>query len=192
MDRRSFFKSALDKGAKKAVKIIDDSVNKNAAHWIRPPYAIEELSFLLACTRCGDCITVCPHDVIFNLSPRTGAKVAGTPALDLLNKGCQLCEDWPCVSACEPKALLRETDEEKPAVLPRLAQVSINEKTCLPFSGPECGACIDSCPVPGALTLDLCKPVINQVSCTGCGICRQACFLDESAIEIKSLHSQSA
>lgn len=205
MDRRAFFKSALDKGGKKVVKAIDSSINKQASHWIRPPYALDELSFLLACTRCSDCIEACPHDVIFALSTRTGVKTAGTPALDLLNTGCHLCEDWPCVSACEAKALLREApelasddtaSEETTSVpveipLPKLAMVSINTETCLPYSGPECGACIDSCPVPNTLTLDLCKPVINQTSCTGCGLCRAACIIEPSAIEVKSLHSQA-
>jgi ferredoxin-type protein NapG len=58
-----------------------------------PPYAQDELAFLLACTRCGACVTACPHGVIFPLAPRLGITVAGTPALDLLHKGCHLCED---------------------------------------------------------------------------------------------------
>ena len=48
MDRRSFFRSAIDKGSKTAVKAIDTSVNKQASHWLRPPFALNELEFLLS------------------------------------------------------------------------------------------------------------------------------------------------
>lgn len=201
MDRRAFFSSVLDKGGKTIVKVIDSSVNKQASHWIRPPHAINELEFLLACTRCGDCIETCPHDVIFSLSAKVGAKSVGTPALDLLNKGCHLCEDWPCVNACEPGALileistLNEDDTEQDdaiqhkAIPPRLAIVSIDEQLCLPYSGPECGACLDSCPVPGALMLDMLKPLINVDICAGCGLCRESCITEPKAIRIASLYS---
>jgi len=190
MDRRSFFRNALDKGGKAVVKAADTSAKKQAARWIRPPYAISELEFLLACTRCGDCIEACPHDVIFPLSAKMGAKAAGTPALDLLNKGCHLCDNWPCVAACEPRALLQPEPDTDAPQLPKLAKVTIDEQVCLPFNGPECGACIDSCPAPGALTLDLCKPLISKDFCTGCGLCIEACITEPKAIKIASLYSQ--
>ena len=62
----------------------------------------------------GACIKACPHEIVFPLSPNNGAEVMNTPALDLLNKGCHLCEDWPCVNACETNALkivVRDPDE---------------------------------------------------------------------------------
>jgi len=190
MDRRAFFRSALDKGGKTVVKAADARVKQQASHWIRPPYAIDELEFLLACTRCGDCVEDCPHDVIFALSARVGAKAAGTPALDLLNKGCHLCTDWPCVAACKPRALLRpEAVNDAPAPSPKLARASIVTNTCLPYSGPECGACIDHCPVPGALTLEMCKPLINMDICTGCGLCRESCITEPKSIDIASLYA---
>lgn len=191
MDRRSFFRAALEKGGKAVVKTAETHVKKQASHWIRPPYAISELEFLLACTRCGDCIEACPHDVIFGLSARTGAKVVGTPALDLINKGCHLCEDWPCVMACKPLALHRpEPESETPPPAPKLANVSIDEQSCLPFSGPECGACFGCCPVPGALLVDMYKPLINKELCIGCGLCRESCITEPKSIKITSLYSQ--
>ncbi len=156
------------------------------------PFAINEFDFILACTRCGDCVEACPHDVIFNLSAKLGMKFAGTPALDLLNKGCHLCEDWPCVSACEAKALLlpeiTDEDEDNTVIAPpKLAKASINEQSCLPFSGPECGACLNGCPVEGALTLDMVRPVINEQLCTGCGLCRESCITEPKSINIASI-----
>lgn len=187
MDRRAFFIRGLNKAAEVAVKHADADVSKRAAHWIRPPYAQDELEFLLACTRCGECIEACPHQLIFPLPGRLGAQVLGTPALDLLHKGCHLCEAWPCVSACEPGALSRpEAQGDEPLSLPRIAIVSVNTKTCLPYSGPECGACASSCPVSGALVWKGEKPHIDPDLCTGCALCREACIVEPKAIEIRS------
>ena len=191
MDRRAFFKRAAGKATEVIVKEVDSKVKAEAAHWIRPPYAVNELEFLLACTRCGECVTACPHQVIFPLESRLGAKVVNTPAMDLLNKGCHLCEDWPCVNACEPKALIfPEHDEDEKTPLPVFAMAHINTSTCLPYFGPECGACQGSCPVPGALIWQREKPSIDTEVCTGCGLCREACIVDPKAVSIASIHEQ--
>ncbi len=238
MDRRNFFRSAISKSGKTVVKAVDSRINKQASRWIRPPFAINELEFLLTCSRCNACIDACPHHVIFPLPARIGTKFAGTPALDLLNHGCHLCEGWPCVTVCEVKALVfppatddsdlkindlktddlktndlkaddlktdnlktdkstsettagtnHTVDEDITAtrLLPELARVRINEQSCLPYSGPECGACFDSCPITGALTQDGFRPVINPCLCCGCGLCRESCIVDPKAITISSI-----
>jgi ferredoxin-type protein NapG len=190
MERRDFFKAGLNKVAKTAVEVVDEVVTKRARHWIRPPYALPELEFLLACTRCDDCVEACPHDVVFKLPATRGAQLVGTPALDLLNKGCHLCEDWPCVQACKPSALtLSELEEGERRELPELAMASMNKETCLPYQGPECGACAPACPVPDALIWKMEKPEIDTELCTGCGMCREACILEEKAVNIHSLHA---
>jgi len=62
---------------------------------------------------------------------------------------------------------------------------SIDERSCLPYLGPECGACADSCPVAGALQWpDGRKPVIDQDLCAGCALCREACIVDPKAVGI--------
>ena len=186
MDRRNFLKRSAQKTAEHAIETVEARVNERARRWIRPPFAIAELDFLLGCTRCGDCIEACPHDVIFPLKNSLGADVAGTPALDLNNKACQLCDDWPCVTSCKPGVLLIVDTEEKVAPLPHLAKIHINTETCLPYQGPECGACEGCCPVEGALIWKDFKPVINQEMCTGCAQCRHACVMQPSAIQVES------
>lgn len=191
MERRDFFKTIVNKASKTAVHAADSLAKQRASHWIRPPYALDELEFLLACTRCDECIEACPHNVIFKLSERLGAQVMGTPAMDLLNKGCHLCEDWPCVNACEPNALgFTEAEDDESLPLPDIAQASINTESCLPYSGPECGACDTSCPVPGALKWNMTKPYIDAELCTGCGLCREVCIVDPKAITISSRHQE--
>lgn len=205
MDRRSFFTHGAGKVAKAVTDHAAEQARKNAARWIRPPFAIDELEFLLACARCDACTEACPHEVIFPLSAKLGAKVAKTPGMDLLNKGCHLCEDWPCVNACETGALklpvikVEENELSAPDVygqqykerfVPRIATLTINKDTCLPYSGPECGAC-KVCPVEGALTWIMEKPEINQKLCTGCALCREACIVEPKAISVQSVYQNA-
>ncbi len=184
MERREFFRLGARKTAEAVVRMADERAESRARNWLRPPFAQPELDFLLCCTRCDDCIPACPHDVIFKLPARYGIEVAGTPAMDLANRGCHLCEDWPCVTACERQALALQAPELNQGA-PRLAKLQIDTDVCLPYSGPECGACADSCPVPGALEWrDGVRPHINQDVCVGCALCREACILTPKAITV--------
>ena len=183
MDRRGFIRTGMKMVSRAVVR---NTLGGHSARWIRPPYALDEADFLHSCTRCDKCLDACPHQVIFSLPERLGTDIAGTPALDLLHKGCRLCRDWPCVSACEPGALrIPETEAGQEAALPRLARALINPGVCLPYNGPECGACAASCPVPGAMIWQGTQPVIEAGLCTGCGLCREDCIVEPKAVEIR-------
>ncbi|MBF0447602.1 MAG: hypothetical protein HQL67_05320 [Magnetococcales bacterium] len=190
MERRGFFTLGIKNMAKAAINAADRQAEGRASRWIRPPFAKRELDFLLACTRCDKCLLACEPQVLFLLSARLGAQVVNTPAMDLTNKGCLMCDGWPCVAACTPEALklpeLIPTDSEDPLLpQPKLAEIRINTQTCLPFSGPECGACLPACPIPGALTLMAGRlPKIDSNHCTGCALCRLACIVSPKAIEV--------
>lgn len=199
--RRNFFRRAAGKAAGHVVEEADARLAARASRWIRPPWARPELEFILACTRCDACIAACPHKVLFPLPASYGPDVVLTPALDVLSGGCHLCEDWPCVVACEPAALRlpvsgQEEGEAAPAGLsrqfPKLARAEINTAECLPYQGPECGACEGSCPVPGALIWDEYRPRIDMAHCVGCGMCRTACIANPSAVLISSLHMKGS
>jgi ferredoxin-type protein NapG len=194
--RRDFFRRVAGKAAGKVVEQVDARVEARATQWIRPPFALAEMEFLLGCTRCEACISACPYEVVFLLPASFGLDVASTPALDLSHKGCHLCEDWPCVAACEPDALslpaVEEGQEEQPLAAPRLAVASLDTSQCLPYMGPECGACEGSCPVEGALSWSGCQPVIHDEICVGCGLCREACITDPKSVLIKSLKSAAS
>ncbi len=188
-----------------AVQEAEARANERASRWIRPPFAVAELDLLIKCTRCNACIEACPHDVLFPLSTKFGVQVAATPAMDLVNKGCHMCADWPCVNACEPDALKLPdasnqedsanqdntgADDEQRVVTvapPVLAAASIDRTVCLPYLGPECGACSGSCPVPGALVWAGEKPRIDADHCTGCALCREACIAAPKAVVIQNL-----
>jgi ferredoxin-type protein NapG len=211
LSRRNFFKHGFTKVVDASVGILEQRAGQKARHWIRPPFAKPELDFLLACTRCNACVDACPHQVIFTLPVRRGAEVAATPALDILNKGCQLCSDWPCVNACGEDALSfsvltawqqpqcqeleanpisgTELESTMPGAIdcPPMAKATINTALCIPYSGPECGACRGTCPIDNTLTWQGDTPVINQQSCIGCGQCRDACITTPKAVEIQTL-----
>ena len=101
-----------------------------------------------------------------------------------------MCADWPCVTVCEPEVLKLPEQSDGPAGPagpPTLARARIDPQTCLPYQGPECGACAHACPVPGALEWrDGIRPVINPVLCTGCAMCREACIVEPKAVEISA------
>ena len=199
--RRNLFRKGAKQIADASIKGIEAKVEQRAKRFIRPPFAQSELDFLLSCTRCGDCITACPPQIIFPLPTRLGPDCAGTPALDLTHKGCHLCDGWPCVTACPEVSLdilnveqeIQEGDDTEETVepIPVLAKATINTNVCLPYFGPECGACRDSCHIEGALQWASEKPSIDEALCVGCGLCREACIVDEKAIDIHSLSSMS-
>ena len=142
MDRRSFIRRGAKRAGHAVLREAERQAESAAVRWIRPPFAARELDVLLNCTRCGDCITACEHHVVFPLSARLGAKVAGTPALDVLNRGCHLCVDWPCVTACTTGALRRP--DPTSTQLPTMALAVIDTSACIAHLGPECGACESS------------------------------------------------
>lgn len=190
--RRLFLRSGMQRMAKATVDAAATQLATTPKNWFRPPFAADEWQFLDLCTRCDKCLAACPHQVLFPLPARLGPRLERTPAMDLLHKGCQLCADWPCVSACETGALALPLpggtagDREAPAPPrpPRLALAAIDSTRCLPYMGPECGACADVCPVPGALRWQGPRPSIDAASCVGCALCRAACIVDPKAVRL--------
>lgn len=137
----------------------------------RPPGALDEADFLARCTQCMDCAVACPHAAI-------GLLGDGTPALDPNKNPCHLCEDLPCIAACERGALVPVPME---GIFYGLA--AVNPRTCIPFLGPECGACRVACPIR-AIRMDGVRPVVDLDVCNGCGLCREACIVYDKAIRI--------
>lgn len=190
LSRRGFFQSGLKKSLKVGLDIAEQKVEQQAKRWIRPPFAIDELAFISQCTRCDKCVSACPHDVIFPLPVKVGALAAHTPAMDLSNKACHLCEGWPCVSACEDNVLVlpengNDASNDTLQTLPKaFAKIIINQDECIQFKDIDCGACRELCPVPEAFEWSMNRPIINTDICIGCSICREACITEPKAIEI--------
>jgi len=149
--------------------------NKAGSAPLRPPWSVDETRFQDACTRCGDCIAVCPEHILI----REG--VNGYPIVDFKRGECTFCTD--CVQACPTNAL------SQPAAQPWLLKAVVG-KTCLAKDQVICMTCAEQCearairftPLLGAIA----QPEINLDVCTGCGACVAPC--PTQAIEI--IHSK--
>ncbi len=102
------------------------------------------------CIRCGRCIEACPYVSLFAANDLEGAAV-GTPILNMREKACQLCEDFPCVNVCPTDALsgiIKREDVD-------MGLAVVDEDTCLAMLGDRCEVCYSVCPLKGtAIVLD--------------------------------------
>jgi ferredoxin-type protein NapF len=135
---------------------------------IRPPWALDEDSFLESCTRCGECLNRCPQQIIT-------AGSGGFPVVDFSRGGCSFCAE--CVSVCEPGAL-SSTLHHIAEAHPWSVKASLN-RSCFNYHGVFCRVCADRCiarairfrPVRGGAFL----PLVDQGACSGCGACIAGC-----------------
>ena len=135
--------------------------------------------FLEACTRCGDCIPVCPVDAIITIEEDDGRKL---PAISPSAKPCRLCDDLPCIAACPDGALV--APEEGPAKV-RIGIAKVDPRHCITFKGELCTRCYNACPYPDkALMMIGSRPLVGSGACTGCGLCEFACPTHPKSIEI--------
>ena len=131
----------------------------------RPPWSLRpDEQFTTRCTRCNQCVTACPQQVL-------RAADGGYPVIDFTNAGCSLCGD--CSRACPTGAIGPAlTDEEFDWRVDIAA-------SCLTRHGVECRICGDACDTR-ALRFVPARGGIAQLSvdlgaCTGCGACQATC-----------------
>lgn len=69
-----------------------------------------------------------------------------------------------------------------PAAAGASAVAWIDPASCLAWARSFCSTCAERCPVPGAIALDLGRPVVDAAACTGCGQCQDLCPAPGAAI----------
>jgi ferredoxin-type protein NapG len=150
--------------------------------FFRPPGAAPEVAFVAACTRCGDCIDVCPVHAIVK-APANAGLAAGTPYIDPSLKACVVCADMPCATACQTGALVKP---EQGWVGLRMGVLRLDPERCIAFQDQACGVCARACPVgESALALDdRGRPVLKPEGCVGCGVCVTACVTLPSSLSL--------
>ena len=141
------------------------AADPNLAAAPRPPWSLRpDARFTQACTRCGDCVRICPRHVL-----RIGD--GGFPIIDFSAAGCSLCSQ--CRDACTTGAIDRN---ERAA--PFAWKVAV-DTSCLARHGIECRVCADACDAR-ALRFVSARGGITQLNikhdaCTGCGDCVATC-----------------
>lgn len=186
VDRRRFFEQGFKRVFGKAVEVIEHKVAPG--RYVRPPGALPEAAFLGACTRCGECMTACPVHALLPLGSETGF-ASGTPVLRPDVNACVMCLDMPCASHCPTDALAVPDDNWRRV---KLARITIDTGSCLPYHDTECGVCAQVCPVGyDALHLDeMGRPVLGD-ACTGCGICIIVCVTAPKSLSASPVGSYS-
>lgn len=150
---------------------------------IRPPWSVDQQQFLNQCSRCDDCISACPENIIIHGD-------GGFPEVNFKLGECTFCTH--CAEACQSDAIkLDTTHPEK--MNPWQLDVSVGSK-CLSLNAVVCRACGDNCE-PQAIRFQMklggiSEPHISLEDCTGCGACLHVCPVD--AIQIKPQESIAA
>lgn len=187
ISRREFFKQGLEHALDSFREVANaawgpEQPEISKPGLIRPPGALPEAEFLEKCTKCNECVKACPEESIMKFVGEDSPNHL-TPMLNVRKSACVLCEDFPCINVCEPKALV-ELASPKDV---KMGTAVINEKLCHAFEGMDCDYCVKECPFPGeAIFLnDQRHPVVVDDVCTGCGLCEQICPSRQAAIVIK-------
>ena len=190
MNRRDFF-ARLTKGA--AAAAVGGVVwggfvreAKDAPLALRPPGALPEADFLALCTRCGECMKICPTKVIQPQGLEQGLIGFSAPKMVMRIAGCdQECN--LCGMVCPTGALRRlEVEEKKYA---KLGTAEINKERCLVWAwNKPCLICDEICPYNAIVfhTIEgMRRPIVIPSRCNGCGWCEYACPVEgESAIRV--------
>lgn len=170
-DRRGFFQSALRRGWAELTSRTKERLAPGNP--LRPPGALGDLAFLTACTRCGECIDVCPPRAIVP-APGSAGLAAHLPMIDPVRQPCTVCADIPCAAVCPTDALTRP---EQGWTAIKMGSLELVPERCVAFDDVTCGVCARACPIgEDAIRLDAGgRPIIIQEGCVGCGVCVQVC-----------------
>ena len=144
---------------------------------VRPPGAQEESQFAGVCTRCGNCLRVCPSGIIERDIGQNGWSNLFTPVLRFENDYCR--EDCiRCTQVCPSGAIERISLEQKASI--RIGLVRVDMNLCLLGDDRECSICRRWCPYDAvhyvfSETEYTLIPQIDPKKCNGCGACEAAC-----------------
>ena len=123
---------------------------------IRPPGSLAEADFLSRCLKCGQCMRICPTNIIHPASLESGLEGLWSPVLNFRigTSGCQL-NCIACSHICPTAAIRPISLDEKlgkgqftQAGPIRLGTAFVDRGRCLPWAMDRpCIVCQENCPV---------------------------------------------
>ncbi|MFO7559622.1 MAG: 4Fe-4S binding protein [Desulfobacterales bacterium] len=157
IERRELIVSALSGAALIPILRLSGNVgpNWNPAR-IRPPGAFDEKTFLSRCIKCGQCMRICPTNIIHPAGFTGGIEGLWTPALNFRigTSGCQLnciaCGNVCPTAAIRPITLAEKLGKNQYAKTGpiRIGTAFVDRNRCLPWAMDKpCIVCQENCPV---------------------------------------------
>lgn len=167
---------------------------------IRPPGVREtnpDAVDFTKCTRCNECIRVCPTGGLQPAVFESGLAALGSPVLaprlGYCDYSCNACGQVCPVQAIPPLDLEQKREQV-------IGLAYINENRCIPWSDHQpCLVCEEMCPLPekaiqfenaevwgpDGQTVSVQLPHVLREICIGCGICEYKCPVSgEAAIRV--------
>ncbi|MFH1825188.1 MAG: 4Fe-4S binding protein [Candidatus Firestonebacteria bacterium] len=154
---------------------------------LRPPGALPEEEFLDRCVRCGQCLKVCPTNIIQPAFLEVGLESFYSPIMapriGYCDYECSLCGQV-CPTGAIPNIPLEEKQRKV------MGTAVFNKNRCLPwYKNVNCLVCEEHCPIPSkairfnekeVMDFDgqrkLIKfPYVVEYLCLGCGLCEYKC-----------------
>jgi len=138
------------------IRLSGSAVKTQSPQLIRPPGALDEPGFLSRCIKCGQCMKICPTNVIQPAVSEAGIEGFLSPVLDFRigTSGCQLnciaCGHICPTSAIRPLSLDEKTGKNKfaPAGPVKIGTAFVDLGRCLPWAMDKpCIVCQENCPV---------------------------------------------
>ncbi|MBN1871073.1 MAG: 4Fe-4S binding protein [Candidatus Omnitrophica bacterium] len=162
---------------------------------IRPPGAQDEARLMDRCIRCGNCMKVCPTNVLQPSAFGQGLEGLWTPHLSFEIGYCEY-NCTLCTQVCPTGAISGLPVSVKQNT--KLGVAEVDRKKCIAWADDkECIVCQEHCPVPEkAIKLiedvvgdkRVYRPVVDKYLCIGCGICQNKCPVrPERAIQVLPL-----
>jgi len=170
---------------------------------MRPPGALPESEFLAACTRCAECMRVCPTNALQPATFDTGLEGLWTPILvPSIGPCAEKCT--ACGDVCPTGAIRPFTWQDKRYKI-KMGLANVDHSTCVAWNGGrDCIVCAEVCPYSAVVFRDTWDdtlprdpslpidhvgpdgkpdnrgrykrvPTVDEKLCTGCGLCEYHC-----------------
>jgi ferredoxin-type protein NapF len=179
----------VDPGRKHALSE-SSNIKLSSAQLIRPPGSVKESEFVALCTRCGQCMKVCPTNGLQPAIHEAGLEGFWTPIL-IPRIGYCLQDCNACGQVCPTDAIRPFKVEDKAHIF--IGTAVIDRSMCIAWnSNKACLVCDEYCSYRAIKwevdEKGVKRPVVDESICVGCGICESACPVQPvAAIRVYSL-----